>query len=126
MKYSSTIYAKAFAETAAEHRGAAEEAKFIQNFLAIIRKNGDAPQIKKIVAETEKSFREKIGGRKITIETARETKKFPHKFLKHFLKTGDAVEEKINPDLVAGMKITINDTEQFDGSLKRKIDKLFS
>ena len=38
---------------------------------------------------------------------------------------GDVVEEKINPDLVAGIKITANDEMQFDASLKRKLDDVF-
>jgi F0F1-type ATP synthase delta subunit len=126
MKYPPSIYAKAFAEAAAEHRGAVEGANLVKNFLAVIEKNGDVAHLRTIVAQTGKAFRERTGTRNISIETAREGKKSPQELLKHFLKTSDSIEEKINPELIAGIKITVNGTEEFDGSLARKLNTLFS
>ena len=125
MKYRPELYAKAFAEVAAGKHTPAEKAKLVKNFFAIILKNNDTHELKKIFGAAEKMMRGKTGIRKITIESARETKKSPRAILKHFLKKTDVVETKINPDLVAGIKIIINDNEQFDGSLRRKINKLF-
>jgi len=39
-------------------------------------------------------------------------------------KAGDVVEARIDPDLIAGIKITVNDEMQFDGSLKSKLNKV--
>jgi F0F1-type ATP synthase delta subunit len=41
------------------------------------------------------------------------------------VKKDDVVVERIDPALVAGMKMTVNDEEQFDGSLQRKLASLF-
>jgi F0F1-type ATP synthase delta subunit len=45
--------------------------------------------------------------------------------VKKIAKKSDIVEEKINPDLIAGIKITINDEMQFDGSFAKKVKELF-
>ncbi len=126
MKYSPRLYAAAFADIASRKLGAAEQAKIVKNFLAVILKNNDTHELKKILAETDRLLREKTGTRKVVLETARDLKPSPQAILKHFLKKSDVVETNINPDLIAGLRLTINDQEQFDGSLKRKIDKLFS
>lgn len=124
MKYSPKLYARAFGELAAGALSDNKETILARNFLAAVRKNGDVHQLKKIYGETEKFLRLKDGRRKITIETAREIAGLKIK-LKHFFAQLDIVEEKINPELLAGVKITVNDETEFDGTLKRKIDKLF-
>ena len=51
----------------------------------------------------------------------------PQKKLVHaFVRVHDIVHEKIDPTLVAGIKVTINDEMQFDGTMKAKLDKLFT
>ncbi|MBI4086274.1 MAG: F0F1 ATP synthase subunit delta [Candidatus Liptonbacteria bacterium] len=125
MKYPSKLYAQAFGELAAGDLNKTEETRLVKNFFEVIEKNNDTHQLKKIFEETEKILRVKTGRRSVTIETAREVANLKTKF-GHFLIKTDVVEEKINPELLAGVKITVNDETQFDGSLKRKIDKLFS
>ena len=125
MKYSPQLYAKAFAEAAEGARTAKKQAMFAKRFVEIVIKNGDGHQLKKIAAYAEKLMREKTGKRKIVVENARSLKQPPAKLFKDFLFRSDIVESKINPQLIAGIKITINDERQFDGSLKRKLDKLF-
>jgi F0F1-type ATP synthase delta subunit len=81
--------------------------------------------LKKIYEQAEKIIREKTGKRKLVVEVARKAKGLDAAVRK-IAKKSDIVEEKINPDLIAGIKITINDEMQFDGSMSRKIKKLFS
>lgn len=125
MKYSPKLYAQAFSELAIEPLEKVKEMELVKNFFEVIKKNNDIHQLKKISEETEKLLRMKSGHRKITIESAR---KINHSNigLKNFLKPDDVIEEKMDPELIAGIKITVNDEMQFDGSLKRKIDNLFS
>lgn len=125
MKYSPKLYAQAFSELAVGSLAKTEEARLVKNFFEVIKKNNDAHQLKKIFEETEKRLRTKSGHRKITIETARKINHIDVE-LKNFLKPDDSIEEKINPELVAGIKITVDDGMQFDGSLSRRIKKLFS
>jgi len=106
MKHKAKEYAKALAEVK----------KFnLKNFLRLLEKNGDRKKLKEIVALAEKMLY-----RKITIETARKVKVAWPK------KKSDLIEEKINPSLIAGVKITVNGEKQLDFSLKNKLEKIFN
>lgn len=124
MKHSPQIYAKAFSEIASEPSADKKANVFVKNFLKLIEKNNDQHQLKKIFREAEKLVREKTGKRKIVLETARPVKKFDTA-IKKIVKKGDVIEEKINPELIAGIKIILNDEMQFDGSMQKKIKSLF-
>ena len=63
----------------------------------------------------------KSGNKKIVLEMARQNKVI----LKSVIKKNDVVEEKINPELIAGIKIIIDNERQLDFSLKNKLDKIF-
>jgi F0F1-type ATP synthase delta subunit len=127
MKYPAHIYAKALAEVivAAEGAGEKEQDAIVARLVAFVRKNGDEAHLRKIVEEAARFVRGKSGVRKVMMETARPLGAQQKKKLAAFIKTGDVVVEKINPELVAGVKIIVNDELQFDGSLKGKLDKLF-
>jgi F0F1-type ATP synthase delta subunit len=125
MKYSTHLYAKALAEVIADAKPA-HEAQIVKNFLALVRKNGNETHLRKILEEAARMARGKDGVRKVTLETARTPARAQKESLvKSFLKMGDVVEEKIDPELVAGVRIIIDDEKQFDGSLRGKLDRLF-
>ncbi len=124
MKYKAQDYAKAFAEVAARTPEGRVEV-VIKNFLALIARNGDMRQIKKITAFAEKFLLKQSGRSKWTIESARPLKSARDLF-KNLIKHSDVLEEKIDPAVVAGIKITRDNERQFDGTLKTKLDKLFS
>ena len=126
MKHAPREYAAAFSDCAAPKLSPTEERQLVARFLALIERNGDFYAIEKIVVETEKMLREKTGRRSVVLETARALVPTMQKTLRGLFKAEDVVRETVNPDLIAGVRITMNDTEQFDGSLKRKIQKLFS
>ncbi len=91
----------------------------VKQFLRILQRNGDMKKAKEIIVWAEKMVLEKRGNQKIVVETAR-----PQKI--GLGKKGDVVEEKVNPSLVAGVKITINGEKQLDFSLKNKLEKIFN
>jgi len=115
-------YAKALVELMADKK--MSEKKITDGFLRILVKNGDLKKAKEIMRLAEQLLVKKTGNKKIVVESARtiETKKL----LNTFIEKGDAVQEKINPSLIAGVKITVDGEKQFDFSLKSKLDKLFS
>ena len=125
MKYPPKTYAKAFSEAAKNLRSVEKQDAMVKKLIEIAIKNGDGSQLQKIAAYAEKIMREETGKQKIVVESARPLHRRKNELVKHIAKTGDIIEEKTNPALVAGVKITINDERQFDGSLKRKLDKLF-
>lgn len=126
MRYPPKTYAKAFFEAGKNIRSAEKQNAMVKKLIEVAIKNGDGPQLKKIAAYAEKIMREETGKQKIVVESARPLKRRTNELVKHIARTGDPIEEKINPALIAGVKITINDEKQFDGSLKRKLDKLFT
>jgi F0F1-type ATP synthase delta subunit len=123
MKYPALIYAKALAAIAIDPK--ANSGEVTKNFMALLRKNGDESHARKIVEETARIFRRTSGLRKVTIESARPLSKKQKNALAGILKKDDDVEERVNPDLIAGIRIIMNDEMQFDGSMKKKLDAIF-
>ena len=119
MKYKSKIYAKALADLISESK----DKHMVENFLSLLKKNRDFKRAKEIIVLAENELLKKTGNRRIILETARETE--TKDILKKNIKKGDILEEKINPDLVAGLKVTINGERQIDFSLKNKLDNIF-
>jgi len=122
MKYKAKIYAKTLADLMTENKTEAQEQKIVENFLKLLEKNGDMKKAKDIVALAENLFIKKTGRRKIILESARKVDK--KEILKSFERQGDIVQEKIDKNLIAGIKITIND-RQLDYSMRKKIQELF-
>ncbi len=129
MKYPAHIYAKALVAVLSGHAGAAghephRDEEIAKNFLALVRKNGDEAHLQKILEEASRFARGKSGVRKVTIASARILQPPQRKALVHFMKPGDVVEERVDPDLIAGIKIVLDDELQFDGSLKNKLNQV--
>lgn len=128
MKYPAHIYAKALAEVigdSSKKSDEKEDAVIVRNFLALVRRNGDEAHLRKILEEAARFARGKAGIRKVSVESARALSNAQEKQIASFLKAGDVVEHAIDPTLIAGIRIILNDEMQFDGSLRGKLDKVF-
>jgi F0F1-type ATP synthase delta subunit len=123
MKYSAHLYAKALDEALADPK--ANHAVIAKNFIDLVRKNGNEGHFQKILEEAGRFARGRTGIRKVVIESARTLGKSQEKTLQQFIKPGDVVTYAMDPELVAGIKIIVNDELQFDGTMKGKLDKLF-
>lgn len=124
MKYSREIYAKALIE-AVEETPQGKKDEVIKRFLEILKKNGDLKRVDKIISLVSKYLTKKSGNRHIEIEIARE---LPAGLIKEISKNfgkKDQIEISINPQLVAGTRITIDGERELDNSLARKLHKLF-
>lgn len=124
MRYDATTYAKALSE--ATLKSPDKENAIIKNFLNLVAKNGDAAKLKKIADLTEEMTLKKNGGRKITIESARPLPKLPADIIKKISGATDVIESKIEPSLIAGVRITVNKDLEWDGSLAKKLSQLFT
>jgi F0F1-type ATP synthase delta subunit len=62
---------------------------------------------------------------KAVVESARPLKQPPKTLLRGIFKAHDVIEDRVSPELVAGIKITVDDERQFDGSLRAKLDAMF-
>lgn len=125
MKYSASTYAKALAEAIVKAKPSDGD-RIVARFVALVRRNGDDVHIRKIVEEAARFVRGAHGIRKVTLGSARPLTAAQRKLLKHFVTEEDIVEERVDPTLIAGIRITVDDETQFDGSLKRKLDAMFT
>ena len=122
MKVKPKIYAEALAEIMLDKK--ADHKKVVESFVKLLEKNRDMGKIKEILSLAEKIFAEKTGRRKITVETARKIKPKQKELVQSIAQKGDMVTEKINPELIAGIKIIINDS-QLDLSMQKKLQNIF-
>ena len=123
MKHSKTkLYAKALAEIISDKK--VDEKKIVNNFVKLLISSGYGNKSKEILDLAEDFLLAKHGKRKITFETARKITPSQQKMLDSVVKKGDIVKEKINPELIAGIKIIINESKQFDASMQSKLQKI--
>lgn len=125
MRYSTQNYAKALASAASQAKPE-DSARIIRNFKRLLQKSGDEAHAEKIIKEAERILLLRDGGREIVFESARPLVTSPHKSFPGFITHEDTVTLRINPDLVAGVRVIVNGEREFDGSLKGKLDKLFA
>ncbi len=124
-KYPTKVYAKALCDVLEKDSNKKEIEMILANFLVLLKKNQDQKGLSKICRLTERGLLKKFGINKIIFESAREIEKDNLKKLKNILDKKDIYEERINADLLAGVKIIKNGNEQIDYSLANKLNKLF-
>jgi len=125
-KAKAKLYAKALAEILSKKGGisATEEKKVVNNFVKLLLTSGFEGKSREILDLAENFLLAKQGKRKVTLESARKITAGQKKLLDSVVKKGDVVKEKINPELIAGIKIIINDSQQFDASMQSKLSKI--
>lgn len=123
MKYQPNIYAKALVGAASEVPKE-RHGEIVSRFAALLQKNGDVGQADKILRLAEKMMLKNLGRRVLSVESARPLGNIKE-LLFGLIREGDVIEEKTDPSLVAGIKITVDGERQFDGTLKRKMEKMF-
>jgi len=116
VKYKAKIYAQVLVDLIIEKKS--KDA--IGRFIKLLGKNGDMKKAKEIISLAEGLYFQKTGKRKIILEIARKTKNSADLFAKK----NDVVEEKINPELIAGIKVIINGEKQLDFSLQKRLQEI--
>ena len=115
MKYPAAIYAKAFLEIKPD----------LKKFLMMVDKNGDFARIDKIVEAIESQSTKERGGHVVELEMARDVdQKLVDKLRKKFT-VKDHIRTKISPNLIAGVRITIDGERELNQSLQRKLTNLW-
>jgi len=124
MKIKPKIYARVLVDVMMSKKNTGNEKKIVDNFLKLLKKNVDVKNAMEIIRLAEVFILQKTGNKKITLETAREIGR--KNIFKEIVRRHDIVEEKIDPELIAGIRITVNGEKQLDFSLKNKLDKIFN
>lgn len=125
MKYLPETYAEALGELL-ETIPASGHEKLMDNFIAAIRKNGDYGRVGKITAAVEKEVVKKNGGRWVRVEFARAVDGSLRSAVEKNFSAQDRIEETINPEIIAGVRVTIDGERELDNSMRRKLNKLFA
>lgn len=125
MVYPIKIYARALVEVISTESDERKREKAVLNLVTLLKKRGDLKNASKIIDLVKKLLAKKSGGKKITFETARKLSENDRNALLKMVSEKDFVEERINPEIVAGIKIIINDEYQLDNSIFKKIKGIF-
>ncbi|MDO8529889.1 MAG: F0F1 ATP synthase subunit delta [bacterium] len=123
MKNKVKNYVTALAELILEAKPGTQK-KITDGFFKLVLKHNYLSKASQIVALAEDIILRKKGNKKIILQTARKIEK--PTFAKSFgAVKGDVIENEINPELIAGVKVIINNEKQLDFSLKNKLDQIF-
>lgn len=125
MKYSSHTYAKAFVEALGAAEGHEAAGAMAERFVDLVRRNGDESHLPAILDEADRLMRRGNGTRRLVVASARALDAGTASLVASLANAGDVIEHRIDPSLIAGIKVTANDELQFDASLRRKLDAVF-
>ena len=125
MKYKPEMYARAFAELLVQIPQDRHE-RLADRLLALLKQNGDEKLLPKVVALVTKRIAKEEKIKTVRVEVARATAVQSLHALQKTFSQKDHVTVEVNPDLIAGTRVTINDELQLDYSLARKLQKMFA
>ena len=91
----------------------------------MVKKRNTPEQVRRIFKVAEGVFTRSIGRKKIVIETARPLTGKNLAVAQALFGHGETIIFKINPEVIAGMKITVDEDQTIDGTLARKLKKIF-
>jgi F0F1-type ATP synthase delta subunit len=124
MKYSAKQYAIALQSVLGEV-AVTKQDEIIDNFILEIKHNRDNRYLPKIIEEVSKLIVREKGGRNVVVEMAREQDEASITSIQKAFQENDRVDYKVNPNLVAGLRVTFNGEKEFDNSLAYKMKTLF-
>lgn len=114
------------AEALLDKRRKAPIERVIARAVEFIKTQGQERQVKSVLRAACDLVLAKSGKRRITIESARVLNRKQKKMIAGIGKMGDVMEERIDPRLIAGLRITIDGQLQWDGSLHKKLESIFT
>lgn len=125
MKYTPKQYAAALIAALKEKKGE-ERKKTMRRFLALVVRKGDGGKLGLMVREFEKQYLRQEGLKKVALESAGPVSDKLREELETIFGKNIFLQEKINPRLLAGVKILVNDELLVDASAEIQLQKLFS
>jgi F0F1-type ATP synthase delta subunit len=123
VKYRVKDYAKSLAGLLSEEK--IPDKKLTVGFIKLLERQGDLNKAKQIIKQAEFLLAKKQGKKSVVFETARKITESQKKSLAKFVDKGDIIKEKVNSELIAGVKIIMDGEEQLDMSLQKKLQDIF-
>ncbi len=122
MLYSPKQYAQALYDSLKDVKEGEIDLIF-KNFYSILLRNNDLKLINKIIGKIEEIDKEERGVVEVEVTGAKEIDKDLVSKLRNLIGKKAEIKEKVDPGLIGGLKIQINDL-LIDGSIKAKLNKL--
>lgn len=124
MKYSNSQYAQALWE-GLKGKSASERREVLKNFLVVLRKNRDGARLNRILEEVERASLKNAGMKKVEVESAAELSRGTKREIEAILGKKIVLSGKINPAILAGMKIMVDDELLIDATASRQLSQMF-
>ena len=124
MKYRPAQYAQAL-HAALTDASAAKQKEIMARFAALLVRHRMSGKSGAVVAAYEKIVLRASGMRKVKIESAAPAGERLKKEISDILGKKILIEAKIRPDLLAGVRILVDDELLIDASGKRQVERIF-
>jgi|GEM_PF-1640854 len=92
------------------------------HFARMLARRGELSRCPRLLAHIEEEYANAVGGRTIVIETARPLALPDKKRFTQHTTAKDVIRYIVRPELVAGSRITINDSRVIDCSLAGRLE----
>lgn len=125
MRYGSAQYAEAL-QGALKGKKETEQQAIVRRFAAVLARHRMLGKADAILAAYEKLTLRAQGARRVKIESASPASDQLKKDIRKILGAEIYFEEKENADLLAGVKILIDDELLIDASGRRQVDRMLS
>ena len=124
-KVTPQLYAEAFLAAAREPKAHADA--LVKSFVELLKKRGDFAHREIVMQAIEDKERAHAGRKFVEIESARPLPASELKTVKHLFHVESCdFEERVNEDLVAGVRITVDRERELDGTLQYMLKKIFN
>ncbi len=124
MRYSIKQYALALLISLAEKKGE-ERKNIIRNFLSLLTRNGDQTKLELIIKEAEKTERRKKGIYQVELASATKISGKLKEEVEKIIGKKVIFKERMDPEILAGLKILIEDETLIDATAQSQIAKIF-
>lgn len=125
MKYTPKQYASVLLD-ALDGKSAKVQKEILGNFVKFLDRNRDLARLHAILREVERQFLKNTGQKKVLVESASKLSVHTRNEIEKIAGKSFIFEEKIVPDLLAGLRITLNDELLIDASAKKQISRMFA
>ncbi|MBI2637849.1 MAG: F0F1 ATP synthase subunit delta [Candidatus Sungbacteria bacterium] len=124
MRYTTRQYAQALYDVL-RHTTEEKRGEVIKRLYMVLSRQRILSSYERILQGTERIFLKENGIKKVVLETPLRASRDMKKEIQDILGKKILLQEKIDPDLLAGIRIRINDEMLIDASAKTQVMKLF-
>jgi F0F1-type ATP synthase delta subunit len=124
MKYSAKQYAAALV-AAVRGKSSSEQKEVMRRFFLLILRHGLWSRRALIIKEVKRQYLKELGMREVLVSAPEPLNSGTRKEIKRVIGKNIFWQEAVEPELLAGLKILIDEEVLIDASGKTQLDKLF-